>query len=245
MLKDALRVAEIFCSIQGEGPCIGVPAIFLRLSGCNFDCNWNVNGKVQHCDTRWARNEGKLMSIPEVVQEIYKIREQYPVSTLIVTGGEPTLQAEQLRILITILRDRNDITHIDIESNGTIPKYCVEQRKSMLSEWIGNFNHYIVSPKPQTKSKDLELLCRAAFPERFFFKFVCDDSKETNDWILKTIQPFINLMLPRENIFLMSAGTNAQELRERDKRTIEICKEANVRFSPRVHSYIWGLKKGV
>jgi organic radical activating enzyme len=182
------------------------------------------------------------MSIPAVLSEIYKIREKYPVSTLIVTGGEPTLQAEQLDILITILRDRKDITHIDLETNGTVPKYC-ENNRVALSDWMRYFNHYIVSPKSKTKIYDLIKLWQASDNANFFLKFVCDDSKEIGDWLLNVVKYLTNMK--RENVFLMSAGTNAQELRERDKRTIEICKEADVRFSPRVHSYIWGLKKGV
>lgn len=246
MNNDKLNIAEIYVSVQGEGPCIGVPAIFLRLAGCNFDCTWQVNGKVQHCDTRWAKKSGKSMSINEVLLEIFSLREKYKVSTLIVTGGEPALQAEPLMRVLQVLRNENNhFYHIDIESNGTMPKHCTKDL-SKLTTWLRLFDHYVVSPKPQTKLYDLSIFYKESDKTKFFLKFVYDETPESLPWIIGTIlwvQSYCGLT--PENIILMSAGVNAKELRERDKRTIEICKEHNWRFSPRVHSYIWGLKKGV
>lgn len=96
---NKLKVVEIFYSIQGEGANTGMPAIFIRLSGCNLNC-W-------FCDTEWHQyNE---ISIAEVLKSI----EQYPCKNIIWTGGEPTLQLTD-----EILSHFGGYYHC-IETNGT------------------------------------------------------------------------------------------------------------------------------
>ena len=71
----ALKVNEIFYSLQGEGFFTGTPAVFLRLSGCNLKCPF--------CDTR--HESGKLMDFPEILAGI----SEYPARHVVITGGEP------------------------------------------------------------------------------------------------------------------------------------------------------------
>jgi organic radical activating enzyme len=74
----SLKVKEIFYSLQGEGGRQGVASVFIRLSGCNLQCDF--------CDTDFAGDE-----MLELTQILSIIR-QYPCRRLIWTGGEPTLQ---------------------------------------------------------------------------------------------------------------------------------------------------------
>lgn len=97
------RVNEIFCSLQGEGYHTGTPAVFVRLSGCNLRCPF--------CDT--DHSAGELMT----ADEIAGAAEQYAPRTLILTGGEPALQADAE--LIDALHTRGFDIHI--ETNGTRP----------------------------------------------------------------------------------------------------------------------------
>lgn len=98
------KVNEIFHSLQGEGYNTGTASVFIRLSGCNLHCAF--------CDTQ--HNEGKMMSAPEIIEEVMR----YPDAPLIVlTGGEPTLQADDA--LIQALH--NTGKRIAIETNGTRP----------------------------------------------------------------------------------------------------------------------------
>ncbi len=73
-------INEIFYSIQGESSYVGWPCAFIRLSGCDLRCTY--------CDTQYAFNDGREMSIPEVLGAIAP----FPTRLALVTGGEPMLQ---------------------------------------------------------------------------------------------------------------------------------------------------------
>ncbi len=102
-----VRVCEIFRSIQGEGPSIGRPALFIRLSGCNLRC-W-------FCDTKYSWSRSYSMSVEDVVDVIIKS----PERLIVFTGGEPMLQASDVeRIVLDVLRV--DARDFEIETNGLI-----------------------------------------------------------------------------------------------------------------------------
>jgi 7-carboxy-7-deazaguanine synthase len=79
-LRHAMRVNEIFYSIQGESSFAGLPSVFIRLAACDLRCTY--------CDTAYAFHEGREMAIPEILDSI----ESYPTRLALVTGGEPLLQ---------------------------------------------------------------------------------------------------------------------------------------------------------
>jgi 7-carboxy-7-deazaguanine synthase len=76
----SMRINEIFYSLQGESSYMGLPAVFIRLSGCDLRCTY--------CDTAYAFHEYKDLTIAEILQSIGR----YPTKLAIVTGGEPMLQ---------------------------------------------------------------------------------------------------------------------------------------------------------
>jgi len=76
-----LEISEIFASLQGEGPFMGRPAVFVRLSRCVPPfCPW--------CDTVYARNRGQMLEICEVVDRVLGFENNF----VVITGGEPFLQ---------------------------------------------------------------------------------------------------------------------------------------------------------
>ncbi|MBU4484264.1 radical SAM protein [bacterium] len=81
-----MKVTEIFYSLQGESSYIGIPCTFIRLSGCNLDCEW--------CDTDYAKEEECELTIPEIIDEI----QNYPTQLVCITGGEPLLQEDTRRL---------------------------------------------------------------------------------------------------------------------------------------------------
>src|SRR5436305_5210328 len=74
---EAVRITEIFFSIQGESSHVGKPCIFVRLTGCSLRCVW--------CDTKYAYSGGREMTHDEVLSEV----EKHPAKLVEVTGGEP------------------------------------------------------------------------------------------------------------------------------------------------------------
>ncbi|HON36424.1 MAG TPA: 7-carboxy-7-deazaguanine synthase QueE [Methanothrix sp.] len=108
-----MRLIEVFRSIQGEGPAMGRPALFIRLSGCNLRC--------EGCDTDLKP------SLDLSVRELLERAEGEERRRVIITGGEPTLQMDELGDLIGGLHRLG--LEIHIESNGTniIPQKILER----------------------------------------------------------------------------------------------------------------------
>ena len=97
------RINEIFYSLQGEGANTGVPAVFVRFSGCNLRCSF--------CDTQ--HQDGTMMSDEEIIAEVMR----YPQARIVVlTGGEPSLFIDEA--FISKLKTATGKT-ITIETNGT------------------------------------------------------------------------------------------------------------------------------
>ena len=148
-----IKVSEIFTSFQGEGPYVGTPATFLRLYGCNLDCEW--------CDTDMSTYE--LLSVDDVAEIILTQMEFNNIKTLIITGGEPTLQMEEIKRLIKELPE--DIK-IQMETNGSLFEYIPEIE-------------YVISPK-QDKEKVFENYYNY---ENTFFKFVITSQEDIDEVI--------------------------------------------------------------
>ena len=148
-----IKVSEIFTSFQGEGPYVGTPSTFLRLYGCNLDCEW--------CDTDISTYE--MLSVDDVAEILLTQMEFNNIKTLIITGGEPTLQMEEIKRLIKELPD--DI-RIQMETNGSIFEYIPEIE-------------YVISPK-----EDKERVFKNYYAyENTFFKFVITSQDDLDEVI--------------------------------------------------------------
>jgi 7-carboxy-7-deazaguanine synthase len=102
-----LHVSEIFFSLNGEGLCIGVPTIFVRLSGCNLRCDW--------CDTEYAWEKRSIMTVKEIADAVEACDNGY-CSWVLITGGEPLLQ--DIAVLVDTLHTAG--YRIGVETNGTL-----------------------------------------------------------------------------------------------------------------------------
>jgi len=113
VIPNLVKVCEIFASIQGEGRSIGRSTVFVRLSGCNLRCSW--------CDTSYALDNGKNMSVGDIVKKVT----EFNLGSVCITGGEPMVQLAPLRDLIKELKRIG--FQITLETNGTL-----------YDEWIFN-----------------------------------------------------------------------------------------------------------
>jgi 7-carboxy-7-deazaguanine synthase len=110
---SGLRITEIFLSLQGESRTVGIPTVFVRLTGCPLRC--------LYCDTTYAFKGGDPVDLEEVLQRVAA----YGVRHVTVTGGEPLAQAACLDLL-TALCDRG--YEVSLETSGALDVAAVDAR---------------------------------------------------------------------------------------------------------------------
>ncbi|MBE0470068.1 MAG: 7-carboxy-7-deazaguanine synthase QueE [Methyloprofundus sp.] len=113
MRHNDLRISEIFYSLQGESKSVGMPTVFIRLTGCPLRC--------QYCDTSYAFSGGAMTSIADIIMQV----EQYKTRYITVTGGEPLAQPACLALLKQ-LADKDYI--VSLETSGALDVSQVDAR---------------------------------------------------------------------------------------------------------------------
>ena len=101
-----MELSEVFFSIQGEGPDIGLPTVFVRTARCNLQCNW--------CDTKYSWEAGEERPVKKVLKEVLA----YGIKRVCISGGEPLLQGEEVSKLVEGLEKKGVL--VLIETNGSI-----------------------------------------------------------------------------------------------------------------------------
>ncbi|MCD7982089.1 MAG: putative 7-carboxy-7-deazaguanine synthase QueE [Clostridiales bacterium] len=103
------KVAEIFSSINGEGPRQGQLALFIRMQGCNLDCGY--------CDTKWANGDDAQFHWTST-EEIMDLVRQLQIRNITLTGGEPLCQEGILELILALAAD--PWFRVEIETNGSV-----------------------------------------------------------------------------------------------------------------------------
>ena len=166
------NVNEIFCSVQGEGPDVGLPVVFVRFSGCNLDCEF--------CDTTHA--DHKAMDAFEIETAIERaIPGGYPkgarpepnksrtrsMPTVVLTGGEPLLQVDDDLLALLCGKYR-----IAIETNGHCSLFKNESEAQHMAEALEyRTEQIVVSPKEVATS---DTIVRAATALKILVPFPGD-----------------------------------------------------------------------
>lgn len=114
-----LRITEIFYSLQGEARTMGVPTVFVRLTGCPLRCSW--------CDTEYSFHGGESRPLEAVVDEVLR----YGVPYVTVTGGEPLAQPE-CQDLLRRLCDQG--LSVSLETSGALDIAGVDERVSIVMD---------------------------------------------------------------------------------------------------------------
>ena len=115
----ALRLTEIFYSLQGEASRAGLPTVFVRLTGCPLRCTW--------CDTTYSFTGGEPASIESVLAEVGK----YPARQVCVTGGEPLSQKDCLPLLTALCDAGYDVS---LETSGELDVAGVDPRVARIMD---------------------------------------------------------------------------------------------------------------
>lgn len=131
-MSKALRITEIFYSLQGESSLVGLPTVFVRLTGCPLRC--------QYCDTAYAFSGGIVYQLEEVLQEVASYEARY----VTVTGGEPLAQPECLALLEALC---NASYTVSLETSGAMDISPVDERVIVVMD--------LKTPGSQEQSKNM------------------------------------------------------------------------------------------
>ena len=223
--------AEIFYSLQGEGPTAGTPSVFLRLATCNLACSW--------CDTKYTWDwqnydydqEVAALDAAQVVEQILR----FDCRRLVITGGEPLLQQRELGPVVTGLKAKG--FQFEVETNGTVvPGF----------ELVAGVDQWNVSPKlhnsgnPGERRELPEILDFFSRLPAAFFKFVVEDPED----IAEVCSLRDRYGLPGSRIVLMPQGQTAEAIYQRGRWISEACIAEGFLFSTRLHILLWGDKRG-
>lgn len=231
---------EVFAALQGEGLSAGRPSVFIRLSRCNLACHWCDTAYTWHFEgdnrphidgVTFDRAENQVrMEEADAAARILATG----VSRLVITGGEPIMQAPALIRLLDALPDD---MHVEIETNGTVaPPPALDAR----------IDQYNVSPKLSHSGNPADL---ALIPERLtawaihpraWFKFVIATPADVEEVL--AIQREYSIAGAR--IYLMPEGRNSAILRERAKWLTDLCQTHGFNFTDRLHIHLHGDTRG-
>lgn len=255
MADRKLRVAELFYSIQGEGSTMGKPAVFLRLTGCNLMCGGRgtENDKKLHdgatwrCDTIEVWLKGKTHD-PQLyaLKLADEYRQEFNAGAhLIITGGEPMLQQNQLVAFLNMFQKQfQNHIYIEIETNGTIQP---------ISSFLPLIDQFNVSPKLSNsgmpKSARLKhdvlhsfsLLSKKPGKIKTIFKFVITDEGDMME-IINLIERF---EIRSKYIWLMPGCSNREQFEKVAPIIADACKKYGFHFSSRLQINLWNEVTGV
>jgi len=115
-----LKINEIYFSIQGESSYAGLPCVFIRLTGCNLRCTY--------CDTEYAFYEGQDYSVKDVIAKVG----EYDCKLVEITGGEPLVQDQECRELMTTLCNKG--YEVLLETGGSLPINEIDNRVKIVMD---------------------------------------------------------------------------------------------------------------
>lgn len=215
MKIQTLKINEIFYSLQGESSRIGIPTIFIRLTGCPMRCNY--------CDTAYAFHEGKNYSFDEIINEI----QQYKTNFITVTGGEPLAQKSCKDFLAKLT---NLGYEVSLETGGAISIDQVHEKVKIIldiktpgsGEVENNFWENLTLIKDQDEIK------------------IVITNHDDYKWAKKLIK---NKNLYEKYDILFSPSYSDLDPNKLAEWILE--DNLSVRMQVQLHKIIWGEKKGV
>ena len=215
MIKNkSLRITEIFSSIQGETSKIGLPTIFIRLTGCPLRC--------QYCDTSYAFYGGEIMFFEDIIHQV----KQFNYKDVCVTGGEPLAQPNSKQLL----KDLVDLDfQVSLETGGSINIEGIDERVKIIMD--------IKTPDSgeltKNRWKNIELLKKSDE-----LKFVICSIGDYQ-WSKEIIEEYkINEICP----ILFSPCSESMD--PRDLAEWILTDQLSIRFQMQIHKILWDNQPG-
>ena len=212
--KMSLRITEIFFSIQGETSKIGLPTVFIRLTGCPLRC--------QYCDTSYAFYGGEVMLIEDIIHQVTK----FNCKDVCVTGGEPLAQANSKKLL----KNLADLDfQVSVETGGSISLEGIDERVKTIMD--------IKTPDSGESTKNrwenLELLKQSDEMKIV----IC--SREDYQWSKEIIEQY---KISEKCQILFSPC--AESIDPRDLAEWILTDQLPIRFQMQIHKILWDNQPG-
>ena len=215
LANTVIKINEIFFSLQGESSRIGLPTVFIRLTGCPMRCNY--------CDTAYAFNGGENLTIHAILAKVASYKTQY----ITVTGGEPLAQRECLDLLTTLC---DSSYKVSLETGGALSIKDVDPRVKVILDiktpGSGEVKNYHWPNLNYLKAKDE-------------IKLVITDHEDYL-WAKNTIQEK-NLLGNFDILF----SPSFEQVESQDLAEWILKDQLPVRLQLQLHKIIWGQKPGV
>ena len=213
-----LRITEIFYSLQGEPTTVGLPTVFIRLTGCPLRC--------KYCDTEYAFQGGEWWHFDKVIAEVKKYNTHY----ITLTGGEPLAQ----KASIALLKQLSDLGYkVSLETSGALDIQAIDPRVMKVMD--------LKTPSSGEESKNkysnLDFIT-----EHDQIKFVICNRKDY-DWAVNILGQY-KLTEKCEVLFSpVNSGENTSI--QKDLANWILADQLTVRFQIQLHKIIWGNIQGV
>jgi organic radical activating enzyme len=234
---------EIFASIQGEGLSAGRPSTFVRLSRCNLACQWcdtaytwrfTGDNRPHRDDAVFERGANQL-ALPE--EDVAARIAALGGNRLVVTGGEPLLQAAALARMVTALSALVSDLHVEVETNGTVapaPAFDALVRQYNVSPKLAH------SGNPAELALPPERLAAWAADPRAWFKFVIAEPSDIDEVLVLASAHGI----PAGRVFLMPEGRDSETVRARGRWLAPLSVAHGMGYSDRLHIHLFGDTRG-
>lgn len=214
-MNQTLRITEIFYSLQGEARTVGLPTVFVRLTGCPLRC--------QYCDTAYAFSGGEIMTLEQILERVASYQPRY----VCVTGGEPLAQPNCIPLLAALCDAGYEVS---LETSGALDIAAVDTRVSRVVD--------LKTPGSAEVGRNrYENMAQLTRNDQVKF-VIC--SREDYDWAVSKIIEY--RLEQRAGEVLMSPSHH--QLEARSLAGWIIADNLPVRLQLQLHKYLWNDEPG-
>jgi len=231
-MTDRLRIAEIFTSIQGEGERLGVPSVFVRISGCNLRCRW--------CDTPYAswNPEGPVREVGEILADV----EAAGVRDVVVTGGEPMLFDAVEPLLRGLAANGHYVT---VETAGTVYRDVPIDLLSVSPKLANSTpDDPAWRDRHEATRLDVNPLRQLLAQYRHQMKFVLNPDEDLEGQDREIVSLLERVGGSPSRVMIMAEGTDSETLHRRGRALVDWCIHRGYRLTPRFHVDLFGNTRG-
>lgn len=210
MTDASLRITEIFYSLQGEARTVGLPTVFVRLTGCPLRCNY--------CDSEYAFFGGERQTLDQIMAKVASYKPQY----ICVTGGEPLAQPNCIGLLSRLCDEGYEVS---LETSGALSIADTDQRVSRVLD--------LKTPASGESAKNLyDNIPQLTKNDQVKF-VICD--RQDYEWARMKLDELKLLDLVDDVLFSPSFG----QIAPKDLANWIVEDNLQVRFQLQLHKLLW------